>query len=138
MRSMPRGEPTRVVEIVDRYLPGPGLRLRAMSGADGTTYKLTQKVAAPDGGPGTLTTIYLGAEEAASLHGLEAYVLRKTRTSLPPYGIDVFHDALAGLVLAEAEVVTRRWQTSPPSPTLLGQSSTSPATSRSPAATWPG
>ena len=50
-----------------------------------------------------LTTIYLGAEEARSLHVLEAYVLRKTRMSFPPYGVDVFHDALAGLVLAEAE-----------------------------------
>jgi CYTH domain-containing protein len=31
-------------------------------------------------------------------------VVRKTRRSFPPYGVDVFHDALAGLVLAEAEV----------------------------------
>ena len=105
LRGVPPGEPTRIVEIEDRYLPGPGLRLRAMSGADGTTYKLTQKVPAADGAPGTLTTIYLSADQAASLQGLDAYVLRKTRTSLPPYGVDVFHDALAGLVLAEAEVV---------------------------------
>ena len=105
MRVVPSAQPTRVVEIEDRYLPGPGLRLRAVSDADGTTYKLTQKVPASTGGPGMLTTIYLGAEEARSLHVLEAYVLRKTRMSFPPYGVDVFHDALAGLVLAEAEVV---------------------------------
>jgi hypothetical protein len=104
LRAVPEGTPARVVQIEDRYLPGPGLRLRAMSGAAGTTYKLTQKVPAPDGGPGSLTTIYLRAEQAASLHGLEAYVLRKTRLSMPPYGVDVFHGALAGLVLAEAEV----------------------------------
>ncbi len=108
LHGVPSGEPTRLVEIVDRYLPGPGLRLRAMSGADGTTYKLTQKVAGEEGGPGTLTTIYLSAQQAASLHGLEAYVLRKTRMSFPPYGVDVFHDALDGLVLAEAEVVPSR------------------------------
>jgi hypothetical protein len=75
-----------------------------MSGPDGTTYKLTQKAPASDGGPGTLTTIYLSAGQAEALRGLEAYALRKTRLSLPPYGIDVFTDALAGLVLAEAEV----------------------------------
>ena len=74
LRSVPSGVPIKVVEIEDRYLPGPGLRLRAMSGADGTTYKLTQKVPGVDGGPGTLTTIYLRAEQAASLHGLEAYM----------------------------------------------------------------
>ena len=105
LSAVPPGEPTRIVEIEDRYLPGPGLRLRAMSGADGTTYKLTQKVPGTDGGPGTLTTIYLSADQAASLQGLDAYVLRKTRTSFPPYGVDVFHDALAGLVLAEAEAL---------------------------------
>ena len=84
LRAVPPGEPTRIVEIEDRYLPGPGLRLRAMSGADGTTYKLTQKVPGADGGPGTLTTIYLSADQAASLQGLDAYVLRKTRMSFPP------------------------------------------------------
>jgi CYTH domain-containing protein len=103
LRSAPTGTPTRVVAIEDRYLPGPGLRLRAMTGADGTTYKLTQKVPSADGGPGSLTTIYLSADQAATLHSLDAYVLRKTRTSLPPYGVDVFAGELAGLVLAEAE-----------------------------------
>jgi FAD/FMN-containing dehydrogenase len=105
MRAVPAAEPTRVVQVEDRYLPGPGLRLRAMSDTDGTTYKLTQKIPASTGGPGMITTIYLRAEQARSLHVLEAYVLRKTRMSFAPYGVDIFHDALAGLVLAEAEVV---------------------------------
>ena len=104
LSAVPLGTPTRVVEIEDRYLPGPRLRLRAMTGPDGTTYKLTQKLPASDGSPGTLTTIYLAADEAVAMHVLEAYVLRKTRASYPPYGVDVFAGALAGLVLAEAEV----------------------------------
>ena len=104
--AVPLGTPTGFVEIEDRYLPGPRLRLRAMTGPDGTTYKLTQKLPAPDGSPGTLTTIYLSADEAAAMDVLEAQVLRKTRASYPPYGVDLFAGALAGLVLAEAECAT--------------------------------
>ena len=32
-----------------------------------------------------------------------ADVLRKTRLSIPPFGVDIFHGPLDGLVLAEAE-----------------------------------
>jgi hypothetical protein len=107
LRSPPPGEPSRIVEIEDRYLPGPELRLRRMTRSDGgVEHKLTQKVPAPDGGPGALTTIYLTAEQAVSLHELRAYVLRKQRRSFPPYGVDVFAGPLEGLVLAEAEEST--------------------------------
>lgn len=88
-------------EVVDRYVDGTRLRLRAMTNvATGhTDYKLTQKV--PEGS--LLTTIYLSAAEYAVIAGLPAATLRKTRHSVPPLGVDVFAGELTGLVLAEAE-----------------------------------
>jgi CYTH domain-containing protein len=50
-----------------------------------------------------ITTLYLDAAEYAVLEQLPAATVHKTRLSVPPLGIDVFEDALAGLVLAEAE-----------------------------------
>jgi CYTH domain-containing protein len=106
LASAPTGEVVRVADIEDRYLPGPGLRLRRMTSSDGVEHKLTQKTPGDDGGPGTLTTIYLTADQASSLHVIEGYVLRKRRLSIPPYGVDVFSGQLEGLLLAEAEVLT--------------------------------
>ncbi len=102
-RAPPRGVVVRTVRIVDRYLPGTRLRLRAATEVDRTTYKLTQKVPAPDGGPGLITTLYLTPAEHALLSEVPAATLRKTRLSLPPLGVDVFEDELTGLVLGEAE-----------------------------------
>ena len=102
-------DPANVVrsrEIVDRYLDGTRLRLRAMTdvGTGHTDYKLTQKVPAGSGpGRGLLTTIYLDLGEYEVFARLPAAVLRKTRHSVPPLGVDVFADSLSGLVLAEAE-----------------------------------
>lgn len=110
----PGDDAVRVVRIVDRYLPGTRIRLRQTieiahgDAVDRTTYKLTQKVPAPDGEPGLITTIYLDAAEHALLAQLPAASLRKTRLSIPPLGIDVFEDALAGLVLGEAEFADER------------------------------
>ena len=68
-----------------------------------TYYKFTQKIPAPDGGPGLLSTVYLNADEFDLLSTLPASVLRKTRYSIPPFGVDVFDPPLGGLVLAECE-----------------------------------
>lgn len=70
-----------------------------------TVFKLTQKVPRPGTGSqqGFLTTMYLTQDEFRVLAQLPAKPLRKTRHSVPPFGIDVFEDALEGLVLAEAE-----------------------------------
>jgi CYTH domain-containing protein len=91
----------------DRYFPGTRLRLRRMLETRGditrTYYKLTQKIPAPDGGPGLLSTTYLNEEEFALLSTLEGSVLRKTRYSIPPFGVDVFDSPLSGLILAECE-----------------------------------
>lgn len=95
--------------ITDRYLPGTRLRLRRAESLspDGETesviFKLTQKVPAPEGTPGLITTIYLDAAEHAVLERLPAASLTKIRLSSPPLGVDVFEGALQGLVIGEVE-----------------------------------
>jgi CYTH domain-containing protein len=96
----------RVRHITDHYIDGTSLRLREQT--DGGTeflYKLTQKLPdrARDGQQGLITTIYLQQDEFHVLSQLPSSVLTKTRYSVPPFGIDVFHEALQGLVVAEAE-----------------------------------
>lgn len=99
----------RVTRIVDRYLPGTRIRLRHAIEVVGngelerSVYKLTQKLPGPTAEPGLITTLYLDAAEYALLAQLPATSLRKTRLSVPPFGVDVFEDALGGLVLGEAE-----------------------------------
>jgi CYTH domain-containing protein len=97
-----------VNEIGDRYLDGTRLRLRRMAGVDGPTQlKLTQKLPDPDGArQGALTTIYLSEAEHAAFARLPAATLSKSRLSIAPYGVDVFHGELEGLYLAEAEFAT--------------------------------
>jgi CYTH domain-containing protein len=98
-----------VHEIDDRYVDGTRLRLRRMAETGGATQlKLTQKLPEDDGGAlrGHLTTIYVSEAEHAVLARLPAATLSKTRLSIPPYGVDVFHGPLAGLFLAEVEFAT--------------------------------
>jgi CYTH domain-containing protein len=98
-----------VHEIDDRYLDDTRIRLRRMTEAGGATQlKLTHKLPAPDGRgvQGALTTLYLSEAEHAALAALPAAPLRKSRLSIAPYGVDVFHGPLAGLFLAEVEFAT--------------------------------
>ena len=97
---------TGIRQIQDRYIAGTRLRLRRSSHSDGTiAFKLTQK--SNDNAAGALqgqfTTIYLTEEEYKIFEALPAWVLEKTRHSVPPFGIDVFKGNLSGLILAEAE-----------------------------------
>jgi hypothetical protein len=109
LARLPPGEPVRRVLIEDRYMAGTRLRLRRMTGLDGhgaageVTYKLGQKVPAPDGTPGLITNLYLSEVEYAALASVPARELRKVRSSHPPFGVDEFEGELAGLILAEAE-----------------------------------
>jgi CYTH domain-containing protein len=107
LSRFPAGEIIRTARITDRYLPGTRLRLRRSVETTGdirrTYFKLTQKIAAPDGGPGQLTTLYLNEAEFDQLSGLAGALLHKTRHSIPPFGIDVFDPPLSGLMLAECE-----------------------------------
>ena len=92
--------------IRDRYIEATALRLREQTDHNGPTlFKLTQKIAAraPGSQQGFITTIYIGEDEFRVLARLSGKELRKTRYSVPPFGIDVFEGGLQGLILAEAE-----------------------------------
>lgn len=110
LASFPRDvTPVATRHIVDRYLDGTRVRVRAMRGEDGSTvYKLTQKIPAlgSDAQQGWITNIYLDEAEYSVFAQLPAATLTKTRYSVPPFGIDVFAGALEGLVLAEVEFDT--------------------------------
>jgi hypothetical protein len=108
LRTAPSEKPVRTVEIVDRYLDGSRIRLRAAATVDGqgagsVQYKLTQKIPDADGGPGLITSLYLEPDEHRLFDTLAGALLSKTRLSVPPFGVDVFRGSLSGLVLAEAE-----------------------------------
>jgi CYTH domain-containing protein len=101
-------EVSAVHEIDDRYLDTTRLRLRRMARVGGPTQlKLTQKLPDADadgrGRQGELTTLYLSEPEHAALARVPAAALSKSRLSVAPYGVDVFHGDLEGLVLAEVE-----------------------------------
>lgn len=109
LTEIPPGEPERTVAISDRYITGTRLRLRRMvqlRPAGPSVFKLTQKVADSDGGPGLITNTYLEESEYDVFAALPAALLTKTRHSLSPLAVDVFDGPLAGLVLAEAEFET--------------------------------
>jgi CYTH domain-containing protein len=97
---------TRVRRITDHYIEGTALRMREQRDQGGEVqFKLTQKLGAGKCGSrqGLITTMYLTKDEYRVFANLPARILTKTRSSMPPFGIDEFEGALRGLVLAEAE-----------------------------------
>jgi hypothetical protein len=107
LERRPDGDIVQTAEIKDRYLSDTRLRVRKTiehtASDTRTVYKLTQKIPAPSGGPGLITTLYLEPREYAAMCVIPHDVLHKTRLSIPPYGVDIFHPPLDGLVLAEIE-----------------------------------
>ena len=97
---MPDGPIVQQAAITDRYVKGTHLRLRRSEFGDRTERKLGQKA------HGLITNIYVDEAEYDVLSALPANVLHKTRSSIPPFGVDVFEGALAGLVMAEFEFDT--------------------------------
>lgn len=96
----------RVRRIMDRYLDGTRLRLRQqIEEGSATIFKLAQKIPAPAAGAqqGFITNMYLREEEFRVLAQLPGAEIRKTRYSVPPFGVDVFEGEHHGLVLAEIE-----------------------------------
>lgn len=99
-------------EIVDLYIVGTRMRLRSVSGPDGIVYKLGHKVRPEPSDPGLVmhTSLYLSRPEFDVLGALPAHPLRKTRYRATladgHLSIDVFHDALDGLILAEVDLHT--------------------------------
>lgn len=128
LREFPAGAaPVRIRRLTDRYIAGTSLRLREQT-EDGCApvYKLTQKIPMPDGGSqGSITTIYLTADEFRLLAQLPANVLCKTRHSIPPFGIDVFEGPLQGLIMAEAEFESEEEAAALPPPPFLFREVTS-------------
>jgi CYTH domain-containing protein len=110
LRGRPDVKPTRTTLIADGYLIGTRIRLRKSIEWDGTgqlaIYKLTQKIPRTDDEPALITTMYLTEAEFQALENLPATRIEKTRLSIPPYGVDVFHGDLDGLYLAEVEFDT--------------------------------
>ena len=106
----------RSKEIFDIYLPKaarhPQLRIRK----SGDTYEITKKRTASGTDSSHLIeeTIPLTTEEFNELAALEGKRVHKIRYYYPhggrTYEIDVFQDALAGLVLVDVEFKTREEQ----------------------------
>lgn len=92
-------------EISDRNIVDSNLRLRIMESDGGIVYKLTQKIPLRGEGyqQGLITTFYVTEAEYRLFSQLPANSLTKSRYSIPPFGIDVFHGKLEGLILAEVE-----------------------------------
>jgi len=106
VRFSPEASVTRVGRITDHYIENTNLRLREQSeGQNHSVFKLTQKLAEENSAARQelVTTIYVTREEFSMLTKLPARILKKTRFSVPPLGIDVFEGELGGLVLTEAE-----------------------------------
>jgi CYTH domain-containing protein len=106
----------RQVRIMDRYLHGTRLRLREVTGSDGTVIrKLGHKVRIGNGAAAVAhTSLYLDEAEWDLLGSLPADVLRKTRTLVVHHGgqvaVDVFE---GGLVLAEIDLGDGPWRDLP-------------------------
>lgn len=96
----------RIRRISDRYIDGTALRLRKINeDTVPTVYKLTQKIPAREAGgqQGLIVTMHIFEAEFRVFEQLPAHTLMKTRSSVPPFGIDLFDGELEGLILAEAE-----------------------------------
>jgi hypothetical protein len=122
LASVPAGlGATAVWTVVDRYLPGTGLRLRLIV-QDGQppVRKLGQKIRLDPSPALTVahTSMYLSEPEYAALARLAANQLRKTRYVLPQedgrWLIDAFEGELEGLVTMEIDLGDDR-----PMPTRL-------------------
>jgi CYTH domain-containing protein len=110
VRDLPRDEPSARRAITDLYVEGTRVRLRrsvgVVDGQDEVLQKLTQKIpdSVPVGGRrGSITTMYLSDPEYERMAKLPGRRLTKHRLSFPPMGVDVFHEPLEGLMIAEAE-----------------------------------
>ncbi len=135
LRSLPDGA-VDPVWVEDRYLTTPtgdptGLRLRSMSGSGATIRKLGQKVWVDARAPATvrITNLYLDDADWAALVALPGRRIAKHRWRVEldgrPYGVDVFAEALEGLVLAETDLLPDE-AAAPPPPGAVCEVTTDP------------
>lgn len=101
--TMPTLDPATARLIEDRYLPGTELRLRRVTAPGAAPiFKLGKKYSGTALSTRPMTNIYLDVAEYEMLAALPAATLTKRRHDAGGgFVIDVFEDALAGLVLAE-------------------------------------
>jgi CYTH domain-containing protein len=104
LAAPPAGPVEREAHTFDRYIEGTRLRLRRKTDHTGTDYKLTQKVPAPDGSPGLITTIYLTEAEYHLFAQLPARTLEKKRRVIGGLIVDELGPPLTGLCIAELDV----------------------------------
>ncbi len=107
--KLPPMDPQAARRIVDLYIEGSRLRLRAIHfvGTGANEFKLAKKYAPDNPLIGPMTNLYLSAEEHAALSGLPGQSLSKRRHKIGAFVVDVFEGALQGLVLAECEATNR-------------------------------
>jgi CYTH domain-containing protein len=103
-----QSEPYWLIE--DIYFPGTRLRLRSRTDPETglREFKLCKKYGSDDPASGPIVNIYLTSEEYEVLNRLDGFPIRKKRHRLyysdkSFFAVDVFLDALDGLVLCEAE-----------------------------------
>ena len=99
-------------ELLDIYLPAGAVHPKLRVRRSGTTHEITKKQAVQEGDASHQieTTIPLTPEEFVDLEKLEGKRVHKTRYYYAENGIDyevdVFQDALQGLVLVDIEFTT--------------------------------
>ncbi|HKV37584.1 MAG TPA: hypothetical protein VJX67_00115 [Blastocatellia bacterium] len=97
-RFPPDADVLRVRHIADRYIDSTNLRLRKQEDSTDRVYKLMQKIHLPgdDYQQGFITTMYLTETEFDIFSQIPASSLRKTRYSVPVFGIDVLKTVWKG------------------------------------------
>lgn len=100
------------VHISDLYIDTTHMRLRSVSGADGSIiYKLCKKYPKDNNYSGPIVNTYLSVEEYAVFNALPGRRLNKKRYRISyeeiVFGVDVFEGQLGGLILCEVEMQTR-------------------------------
>lgn len=101
----PNLDPSGAILIEDRYLNGGRLRLRSNTSANGTKiFKLAKKYPGDVSMSRPMTNLYLDVAEFELISGLPNRRVCKRRYQVGGgFIVDVFVDALDGLILAEIE-----------------------------------
>ena len=94
---------TTAALISDVYIDGTRLRLRSVAAPDGRVVMKLAKKYSGDAMGRPMTNLYLDAAEFDVLGHLPGRRIRKRRTRVDDFAVDVFEDGLAGLILAEFE-----------------------------------
>jgi CYTH domain-containing protein len=98
----------RCREIEDLYIAGSRLRLRKISGADETTFKLGKKYGKRTSLTEPLTNLYLTEAEYQILSALPGARAHKRRYAVERGSLDVYVEPCAGVAVFEVEFEDER------------------------------